>query len=218
MLLYRLTNLDPDANYDFVRDLLEKMRQKGAYIAVEGAGHPHEAVYTIDLAADVQLIIQRRMEGFLKDPGFTFGRAMEMLHAGMTSKQLPLASLASAPRSTRRVSWQKTRREGFCLYCRGEDDPLVSEESLNEIHEKLMATELDFCILIMAPQAEAGDEAPRGLLGHLRERGAKPYIVWTPQPVVGEQSMAFIPSLNKTPCPMTLFPQVTRMISAPTLA
>jgi hypothetical protein len=104
MVLYRVTDLDPAANYDFIRDLLESMRQRGAYISVEGGEHPHQDVYFVDLAADVPLIIQRRVEGLLKDPGFTLGRALEMLLPSFTSTLLPLASLASAPRSTRRIS------------------------------------------------------------------------------------------------------------------
>ncbi|MFQ5791469.1 MAG: DUF6079 family protein, partial [Acidobacteriota bacterium] len=194
MLLYRVTHLDPAANYDYVRDLLEKMRREGAYLALEAreepTGDPHQDVYTIDLAADVQLIIQRRIEALLKDPGFTFGRAFERLLPGFASPLLPLASLASAPRTTRRVSWQRTRREGLLIFCRGEEDPRVSEESLDAIHEQLATTELDFCILLLAPQADGGSSRPSstlptpgGLLARLRDRGAEPYLVWQPQPL-----------------------------------
>jgi hypothetical protein len=181
MLLYRVTDLDPAANYDFVHDLLEKMQQQGAYISVESEGHPHEDVYFVDLTADVALIIQRRVEALLKDPGFTLGRAVESLLPSVTSSLLPLSSLASSPRSTRRVSWQKTRREGALLFCRGDEDPLVSEDHLDEIQQKLMEAELDFCLILMAPQ-EVSESEPTGLLARLRDRGPEPYLIWSPRP------------------------------------
>ncbi len=181
MLLYRVTDLDPAANYDFVHDLLEKMQQQGAYISVESEGHPHEDVYFVDLTADVALIVQRRVEVLLKDPGFTLGRAVESLLPSVTSSLLPLSSLASSPRSTRRVSWQKTRREGALLFCRGDEDPLVSEDHLDEIQQKLMEAELDFCLILMAPQ-EVSESEPTGLLARLRDRGPEPYLIWSPRP------------------------------------
>jgi hypothetical protein len=179
MLLFRVTDLDPSANYDFVRDRLETMCNQGAYISVERGKTPHEDVYFVDLTADVHLIIGRRVEGLLADPGFTLGRALDMLLGSFTSTLLPLASLFAAPRSNRRVSWQKTRREGFLLFCRGESDPIVSDAALDEIEEKLDTTDQDFCLVLMAPHDEATE--PSGLLARLRDRGSEPYLVWWPR-------------------------------------
>ncbi len=179
MLLFRVTDLDPSANYDFIRDRLETLCNQGAYLSVERGKHSHEDVYFIDLTADVHLIIGRRVEGLLQDPGFTLGRALEMLLPSFTSTLLPLASLSSAPRSNRRVSWQKTRREGILAFCRGEDDPIVSDASLDEIDEKLDTTDLDFGLILLAPHDETTE--PSGLLTRLRDRGSEPYLVWWPR-------------------------------------
>jgi hypothetical protein len=178
MLLFRVTDLDPSANYDFIRDRLETMLNQGAYLAVERGKHRHEDVYYVDLTADVHLIIGRRVDGLLEDPGFTLGRALEMLLPSFASTLMPLASISSAPRSNRRVSWQKTRREGILLFSRGEDDPIVSDASLDEIGEKLDATDLDFCLIMMAPNDETSE--PAGLLARLRDRGSEPYLLWWP--------------------------------------
>lgn len=189
MLLYRLTEVDPTANYDYVRDQLETLRTQGAYLAVKRAEHPHRDAYFVDLTADVQLIIQRRVEGLLKDPGFTLGRALDSLLPGLRSSLLPLASLAEAPRSTRRISWQKTRRDGVLLFCRGEEDPLLSDTSLDEMSENLASSELDFCVLLMAPHGETAE--PTGLLARLRDRGPESYLIWLPRPL-GEEAIAMI--------------------------
>jgi hypothetical protein len=177
MLLRSVTSLDASANYDYVHDLLEKMRLEGAYLTVEKGGSDREDVYSIDLAADVQLIIQRRVRSLLEDPGFTFARAAGKLLPHYRSPLLPLASFASAPRTERRASWQKTRREGLLLFFRDADDPIVSDRALEGIAEELRSTELDFCLLLMAPRSEA--HAQERLLAKLDES----FLVWLPRPL-----------------------------------
>lgn len=177
MLLRSVTSLDASANYDYVHDLLEKMRLEGAYLTVEKGGSDREDVYSIDLAADVQLIIQRRVRSLLDDPGFTFARAVAKLLPYYRSPLLPLASFASGARTERRASWQKTRREGVLLFFRDGDDPIVSDRALEAIAEQLSSTELDFCILLMAPRSEA--LAPEHLLAKLDES----FLLWLPEPL-----------------------------------
>jgi len=181
MLLKSITTLDSGANYDYVHDLLEKMRLEGAYLAVESGDSHHDDVYSLDLAADVQLIIKRRIESLLNDPGFSTETAIATVLPHLKSPELPLASFASAPITDRRVAWQKTRREGVLLFCRGENDPLLSDERLDEMTERLFTTESDFCVVLMAP-SEASD-VPERLLARLEERGPEPYLVWLPAPL-----------------------------------
>ena len=177
MLLRSVTSLDASANYDYVHDVLEKMRLEGAYLNVEKGGSDRDDVFSIDLAADVQLIIQRRVRSLLDDPGFTFTRAVSKLLPHFRSPLLPLASFASAPRSERRASWQKTRREGVLLFFRDADDPVVSDQALDGIAEQLSATELDFCLLLMAPRSEA--LAPERIVAKLDES----FLLWLPEPM-----------------------------------
>ncbi len=177
MLLRSVTSLDSSANYDYVHQLLEKMRLEGAYIGVEKGGIDREDVYAIDLAADVQLIIQRRVQSLLDDPGFTFNRALSKLLPHYRSPLLPLASFASAPRTERRASWQKTRREGILLFFRDAEDPVVSDRALDGIGDELSETELDFCLLLMAPRSDAF--APERITAKLDES----FLLWLPEPL-----------------------------------
>ena len=181
MLLKSITTLESSANYDYVRDLLEKMRLEGAYLAVESGKEPTDAVYSVDLAADVQLIIKRRIESLLNDPGFSTEKVIATLLPHFQSPELPLASFASAPITERRVAWQKTRREGVLLFCQDENDPLLSDNRLDEITEKLFTTESDFCIVVMAP-SESSD-VPERLLARLEDHGPEPYLIWLPAPL-----------------------------------
>ena len=181
MLLKSITTLESSANYDYVRDLLEKMRLEGAYLAVETGKGPSDAVYSVDLAADVQLIIKRRIESLLSDPGFSTETAIATLLPHFQSPELPLASFASAPITDRRVAWQKTRREGILLFCRDENDALLSDKRLDESTERLFTTESDFCIVIMAP-SDASD-VPERLLARLEDHGPEPYLIWLPAPL-----------------------------------
>jgi hypothetical protein len=183
MLLEPVTRLDPAANYDHVRDLLDTMMVRGAYLAAERAAHPHDDVYAIDLSADVRLIVERRVDSLLGDPGLTLGRALERLLPGFRSPLLPLASLAAAPRGPRRVQWQQTRREGVLLFCRGAGDPLVSPTALAELEKELAETELDFVVVLLAPGAEPG-----GAAALLERAGAATdaLLVWEPGPLEGD--------------------------------
>ena len=186
MLLKSITTLESEANYDHVHDLLEKMHLEGAYLSRtegEDGKDPYENVYSLDLAADVQLIIQRRMETLLKDPGFTVSRAVGKLLPYFKSPELPLASLAKSPVTERRVSWQKTYREGNLLFFRDADDPLLSDERLDELVEKLWTTELDFCVLLMAPGGGVEPATLDRLIGRLDERAPEPFLVWVPAPL-----------------------------------
>ena len=184
MLLKSITTLESGANYDYVRDLLEKMRLEGAYLAVASGKGPHDAVYSVDLAADVQLIIKRRIESLLNDPGFSTETAVATLLPHFQSPELPLASFASAPITERRVAWQKTRREGVLLFCRDENDPLLSDNRLDEITEKLFTTESDFCIIVMAVMAPSeSSDVPERLLARLEDHGPEPYLIWLPAPL-----------------------------------
>ncbi len=185
MLLKSITVLDSTANYDHVQELLEKMRIEGAYLSMVKGERPYEDVYSIDLAADVQLIIQRRAESLLKDPGFTVARAMERLLPFFKSPELPLASLAKSPVTERRVSWQKTRREGVLLFCRDEDDPLLSGERLDALVEKLLSTELDFCVVVMAPGGRDEPSTLERLNERLDDQGPEPFLLWLPAPLAG---------------------------------
>jgi hypothetical protein len=177
MLLRSVTSLDSSANYDYVHDLLEKMRLEGAYLTLEKGANDRDDLYSLDLTADVQLIIQRRVGSLLDDPGFGFARAVSKLLPGYRSPLLPLASLASSPRTERRAAWQKTRREGMLLFFRDSDDPVVSDRALEEIEEKLLTTELDFCLLLMGPRVDPSP--PERLLAKLGES----FLLWLPEPL-----------------------------------
>ncbi|TDI45876.1 MAG: hypothetical protein E2P02_06610 [Acidobacteria bacterium] len=183
MLLKSITTLESGANYDHVHDLLEKMHLEGAYLSRSPGKEPHEDVYSLDLAADVQLIIQRRMETLLKDPGFTVSRAVGRLLPYFNSPDLPLASLAKSPITERRVPWQKTYREGNLLFCRDADDPVISDAHLDELVEKLWTTELDFCVILMAPGGGIEEAALDRLIARLEERAPEPFLLWVPAPL-----------------------------------
>jgi len=175
MLLQSVTTLDSAANYDYVKDLLEKMRTEGAYLTLEKGATDRDDVYSVDLAADVQLIILRRVQSLLDDPGFTFNRAVSKLLPFYRSPLLPLASFTASRRTERRAAWQKTRREGLLLFVQDASDPLVSDKNIEEIQNQLETTELDFCLILTAPRAEAIASA------RLASKLSEAFLLWVPE-------------------------------------
>lgn len=156
MLLKPVTELESGVNYEYIDDLLQRMYRHGAYLVFENSEEPGGNSYSLDLKADVNLIIQQKTEyiksNFFKDEQRLFtgvGRLVE-------ENYLPLKGLLEQPRSVRRVYWQKTERQGYlCLL------PLtdISLKAITEFTERLKKPDFaeengelkDFVILIGYP-------------------------------------------------------------------
>lgn len=112
LLLYQLTDWEPEVNYEYVRELLDRLYRGGAYLTLEDGPTPAEDRFGIDLEADAGLALRRRLEyvrkGLLPGDRRAFARALPWLDWPF----LPLAGLAQAGGAARSVRWQRTARQG----------------------------------------------------------------------------------------------------------
>ncbi len=152
MVLYRVTALHSDANYQYVADLLERMSQEGAYLVKEERQGEHSDVYRIDLEADVNLIIRRKVayirSTLFPDDGRLFTRLVEAVDA----PHLPLSALSRNPKRRIQVSWQSTRREGYLLYAAPED---LTKEKVRALEDDLSSSTADFVFVLAPPGHDA---------------------------------------------------------------
>ncbi|MBI4868297.1 MAG: hypothetical protein HY816_15235 [Candidatus Wallbacteria bacterium] len=148
MALSPVTSLAAEPNYQYVADLMEKLRVSGAYLAVEKREGAFKDVYRIDLEADVNLVIRRRA-AYIRSTLFPDDhRLFSRLLSFVEPPHLPLASLSSATRRRVQAMWQHTRREGFLLFVPSEE---LTEDKLAAIEQELATGEADFVFVISPP-------------------------------------------------------------------
>ncbi|MDY6856180.1 MAG: hypothetical protein SWO11_16045 [Thermodesulfobacteriota bacterium] len=58
MLLYRITELESSINYQYIRDILERLHKEGAYISMDKGITPLEDHFHISLEADISLLVK----------------------------------------------------------------------------------------------------------------------------------------------------------------
>ncbi|MGI9953102.1 DUF6079 family protein [Moorellaceae bacterium AZ2] len=185
LLLSPLTRLEWHLNYEYVADILQRLYRGGAYLGCQEGPSPLDTAFYVDLQADVQLLVRRRLEYIKK--GFFPGdrRVFTALGTHLTDARLPLAALLTESRTPLEVSWQQTRREGLILL---EDLEDLSPETIQELAHESLTTGVDFILVL----GQAGDRERQHR--HLQERllpalagpAGKAFLFWLPSDLSGE--------------------------------
>ncbi|CEP68389.1 P-loop containing nucleoside triphosphate hydrolase [Moorella glycerini] len=185
LLLQPITRLESALNYEYIGDLLKRLYQDGAYLGYQQGATPLEDAFYIDLQADVQLLVRRRLDYIKKSLFPGDGRVFTGLCRWLTDNRLPLANLVTTPRTPVDVFWQQTRREGLLIFTDLTD---LSPAVLEELARQALTTATDF-ILVLG-QAEAGNKQ----LSHLQETllpalagpASRAFLFWLPAAVADD--------------------------------
>ena len=180
-LLKPVTELDPEANYQYIQDQLDQLLRQGAYLNREKT-EEGETLYFIDLEADVNLILERRTEYLVSNFFPQDSRLVSRVGQLVEDSAMPLASLLENTRSRRRVSWQKTERSGFLYFLKLEE---LSLENISNISEHLNREEDDFALFVGWPLAEEKQRKylQEVLLPELARQEIDNILFWLPQEV-----------------------------------
>jgi len=149
MLLHRITDLDPEINYQFIADLLSKLYQQGAYLAYEKSEDFMQDVYRIDLEANVNAIVQRKIESILAGLEEEDHRIYQRILKNFSEPFLPLKNFIEQPAVQEEYLWQQTTRNGWRLFGNLSEIP---NEQLQQIASQIHQAEVDFLILIASPE------------------------------------------------------------------
>ncbi len=182
MLLHQITDLDPEVNYQNVGEILEKMHQNGAYIGKKEENNLRENQYYIDLEADTNLLLQRRVE-YTKNNIFSDDhRLFTRLGLLVNHRSLPLGEILEAPWTLREFSWQNTPRKGYLLLTSFKD---LSRERLEELQGYLQRREEDFLIVVGHARQikEEKDYLQQSILPELEGSNQQAIAFWTPREV-----------------------------------
>lgn len=182
MLFYKITDLDPAINYEYIDDILNRLYQRGAYLIKKEAKQKRSNVYFIDLKADVNLIIKRRTEYIKSNLFKNDNRIFTKLGRQVREKFLPLNNLFSNNKQQRTVSWQNTDRKGFLYFLPIRD---ISIDNINQTAQHLTHGEKDF-MLIMSYAMNIEDDKEylnKVLLPQLNEAEKASFVFWIPQKI-----------------------------------
>ncbi len=113
MLLERITDLDPEVNYQYTADIANQLYEKGGYLEVsDEAGDLQERSYRIRFEANIRSIVERKLEykkQVLKSQG---RRIAERVFPRLAARMAYFEDLLPASRQLMAADWQKTRRTG----------------------------------------------------------------------------------------------------------
>lgn len=187
LLLHRFSGLESGVNYDYIAEIMDQLQAHGAYISV-AEGHDGAKVYTVDLKADVSLLLQKKLSQI--SSAFTPGdpRILEGLLPWLDEPYLPLKELQQEPMRGEEISWQNTRRMGKVIFS---SPSALSLELLQELEEELEGQETDF-IFYMAAPILAGESQTASPWQEMRERCGpgllRALALWVPREIsAGEE-------------------------------
>lgn len=155
LLLIRYSDLESAVNYDYISEIMEKLNTHGAYISDEtreGAA----TTYSIDLEADVALLVKKKLEAITASITEGDPRAIEALLHLADEPYLPLNLFLETAVHEEKISWQNTNRSGK-LFFRSPVE--LSAPALDSLRDELYADETDFALFIVPPStAGTGNE------------------------------------------------------------
>ncbi|MEW6379633.1 MAG: DUF6079 family protein [bacterium] len=145
-LLHKVTGLESSINYEYIREILDQLYQKGAYLKlVDKGATPAEDVLAIDLEADFQLVVANKIESMKQSVTREDARIFYHLGQSVDLIHLPLSRFISQESWPQTFKWQNTGREGRIALARLDEFP---REEFQDILRALQQTELDFALLI----------------------------------------------------------------------
>ena len=147
LLLYRYSGLESAVNYDYINEIMEQLHAHGAYISAEEQ-ESGDTIYTIDLKADVALLMQKKLASITSSLASGDMRIIEALLPWVDDTYLPLKQLQQTPFRDIEITWQNTKRTGKAIF----NSPAeFSSDSLEELREDLNNKETDFVFFLVPP-------------------------------------------------------------------
>jgi hypothetical protein len=152
MLLERITDIDPQANYAYTSDIAEQLLSKGGFLtrSSQPGRDSLEAVYHVELQADIGPVVDRKLE-YKRESMRALGHQVESrLFYYLVSRAPFFTEIRTSSPQPLRVDWQNTRRAGTVSFAGAQSEsapPLLGEDETSEFR------------LIVLPPGHDPDEA-----------------------------------------------------------
>lgn len=186
LLLQRFTDLDPQVNYDYIEEILQKLVSNGAYIVTkekdDGSG---KKVYYLDLKADTALLVKKKIQYIYSTLSEGDIKVIKGLLPWLEESYLPLKYLQENPEAEKSITWQNTERKGEVIF---NSLDYLTPQRMEKYQEKLDNEETDFIFFLSLPTYSMQEEentggSPPGD----KEELAPGIILWVPRLVGPEE-------------------------------
>lgn len=145
MILFRVTDLESEINYQYLRDILDRLAKESAYLAVVPGKDPLDEQFAITLRPDLSIIMRQKIRQGVSEifPGDR--RLFERLLPLADSPHLPFAGWAEQGKQKVSTLWEHTRRHGTLLLRQIDE---VSPSEGEALAEEWTRSEDDFFIIV----------------------------------------------------------------------
>ena len=180
MVLFRVTDLEADINYQFLRDILNRLTKESPYLTMIPGAEPLDDQFAITLRPDLSVLMAQKIRQGAAEifPGDR--RLFDRLLPLAESPHLPFAGWADQRQQRVSLLWENTRRQGI-IYIRPLGTLPVNE--MEALAGQWQRTEEDFFIVVApAYHLDLQYAALRDiLLPRLREKDpGSPCLFWVP--------------------------------------
>ncbi|MFC1850756.1 DUF6079 family protein [candidate division CSSED10-310 bacterium] len=190
MLLHRVTDLDPQVNYQYIQAVADKLVQEGVYLVRRKDDRADVDRYTIDIEYDLKIVVERKLDVIRQEIFPDDQRLFTILGQDLREPFLPLAQFQMSEINPHEVTWLNSKRLGFLALVSVRDQ---KEGWLQEVKRFLLQKEEHFFFLIFSPlQPEQDiDEINQFLLADLPDH-APQLLMWLPQKIEKNASLTDI--------------------------
>ncbi|MGQ9646735.1 MAG: DUF6079 family protein [Thermodesulfobacteriota bacterium] len=186
MILFRVTDLEAEINYQYFRDILQRLVKETSHLSVTPGKDPLDDQFSITLRADITGILRRKIQQGVTEifPGDR--RLFDRLLPFAESIHLPFVGWAETREQRVSTTWEYTRRSGIILL-RQIDEFLIDEAKVRA--EQWKQTEEDFFVVVgTTHQVERQYQHLRDiLLPYLRENYPGLFLFWIPKEIKEEE-------------------------------
>jgi hypothetical protein len=179
MIMFKVTDLEADINYQYCRDILERLDKETSHIVVAPGKDPLDAQYSLDLRVDVTALLRRKIRQGVTEifPGDR--RLFDRLLPFAESPHLPFAGWAEQKQQRVSVPWEYTRRQGMVLLRQIDEVPPAEAEGLAEEWKR---TEEDFFLVVGTTRGmeRQFEYLRKTLLPPLKEKCPGTFLFWVP--------------------------------------
>ena len=186
MILFRVTDLEAEINYQYFRDVLERLVKETSHLSVTPGKDPLDDQFSITLRADIAGILRRKIQQGVREifPGDR--RLFDRLLPFAESIHLPFVGWAEQREQRVSTSWEYTRRSGIILL--RQIDEFLLDEAKARAEEWKQAEEDFFIVVGTTHQVERQYQHLRDLLlPHLREKYPGLFLFWIPAEIKEEE-------------------------------
>ena len=186
MILFRVTDLEAEINYQYFRDVLERLVKESSHLSVTPGKDPLDDQFSITLRADIAGILRRKIQQGVMEifPGDR--RLFDRLLPFAESIHLPFVGWAEQREQRVSTSWEYTRRSGIILL--RQIDEFLLDEAKARAEEWKQAEEDFFIVVGTTHQVERQYQHLRDLLlPHLREKYPGLFLFWIPAEIKEEE-------------------------------